>query len=77
MQFSANGHQYVYETARGITPEQAAALCSWLIDLHDESRAVLVEAGDASPTDAEILAQMLTALVPVHPVLIDRSGVQR
>lgn len=58
-------------------PEAVAALTSWLYDLYVESRATLVAAGDASPTDAEILEQMLTALVPVHAVLIDRSEVQR
>jgi hypothetical protein len=75
--FAANGHQYQYETAKGMRPEAVAAFTSWLYDLYVESRAVLVEAGDASPTDAEILDRMLTAVVPVHAVLIDRSEVQR
>jgi len=58
-------------------PEAVAAFTSWLYDLYVESRAVLVEAGNASPTDAQILEQMLSSVVPVHAVLIDRSEVRR
>ena len=61
---SANGRSTTLASpsAYSISSQDIAELCGDMLDRYDSARAALVTAGDSSPTDAEIYAQMLAEL---------------
>lgn len=75
---SGNGHSIAWVTG-GSSPDASdfAEGISRLIDLYDSSRADLVTSGVASPTDAQIYAEMKYRLVPVREITKDFSGAGR
>lgn len=63
---SANGHSVQFaSTQDNAGPEDYAALGGEMLDLYDIASAALVSAGYATPTDAQIYAEMLDRLQPV------------
>lgn len=64
---SANGHSAAFArpTEGGTSFGEMAALCAEMIRRHDEARQALIDAGTASPTDAQIYAEMLAQLIAV------------
>ena len=76
---SANGRTTTLAAASQFTlaGQDIAELCGEMLDLYDSSRAALVAAGDASPTDAEIYAQMLSDLHPAYQYSPDFSNYRR
>lgn len=59
---------------RGLTQLEVAEIISELLDLYDETRAALVAYGTASPTDAQIYAEMMDRLQQRRVVRSDFSG---
>ena len=62
---SANGHTVTFgQTTSGASTTDYAENAAYLRDLYVWSKAALVSAGDASPTDAEIFDEMMHRLEP-------------
>lgn len=57
-------------------PDKAAALISEFIDLYDAAKAQLVLDGSLTPTDDQILTEMLQRLEPVYDSYNDFSGLR-
>ena len=60
---AANGHSVQFAApgdADSLSPKHILGFVSRLIDIYDQAVTALAAAGTASPTDAQILAQMLT-----------------
>lgn len=66
---SANNHAVAFSNRdNGATPEDIASMASGMLDLYDASRRALIDAGTPTPTDAEILVEMLDRLQSVREV---------
>ncbi len=68
---SGNGHSATYEVSKDFSPTDAAELASELLDRYDEAKAALIAAGTASPTDAQINAEMLDNCTRVDEIGAD------
>lgn len=68
---SGNGHVSNWEVSQDFTPTDAAELASELLDRYDEAKAALIAAGTASPTDAQINAEMLDNCTRVDEIGAD------
>jgi hypothetical protein len=69
-----NGHAVAWVTGgSSADASDFAEGISSLIDLYDSARADLITAGTASPTDAQIYAEMKFRLVPVRELTKDFS----
>lgn len=60
----------------GATPEDIAAMCGEMLDIYDASRAALVAAGDASPSDEEIKDEMMDRLQAVTEYQLDYTNLR-
>jgi hypothetical protein len=58
----------------GRGPSESEEIISELLDLFDECEAALISADIATPTDAQIFAEMKSRLVPVTEATTDWSG---
>lgn len=75
---SGNGHSIAWATGgSSADASDFAEGISRLLELYDSSRADLVTSGVASPTDAQIYAEMKDRLVPVREITKDFSGAGR
>lgn len=73
----ANGHTTTLGPSdRNLNPEDWAETISELLDLYDRSSSVLVSSGIASPTDAQIYAEMMNRLQTVREVRADFTGIR-
>lgn len=74
---SGNGQDVEFTLVEGgISPADCLSAASRLIDLYEESRAALVSSGVSSPTDSQILAEMLHRLQPVRSYRTDFRSVR-
>lgn len=75
---AGNGHTVEFFGANegAVSLADAAALFSQLLDLYDQARAALVSAGIATPTDAQIYAEMIDRLRDVSTEYSDFSDVR-
>ena len=65
---AGNNHSVTFTlpgAGQGATPAQIAALCEELLRLYDAATAALVASGVPSPTDAQLLTEMLHRLETV------------
>ena len=60
----------------GLSPLSYAEMISDLLDRYDDSKAALIEEGNATPKDAEIVDRLLQFLIAVTETLPDFSGLQ-
>lgn len=71
---SANGHALGLRTDKdSLSPEDLAGFGGELRDLYDTASAAVVASGIASPTDAQIYAEMIDRLQPVTSFTSDYS----
>lgn len=59
---------------RGLTPSEIGEVLSQLLDLYDEAKAALVSVPIATPTDAQIFAEMMDRMKPRRLVRADHTG---
>ena len=59
--------------AAGMPPVIVGAMLSRMLDRYDAAVAALATAGNATPTDAQVLAQMLTQLQAIWAYSTDHS----
>lgn len=62
---SGNGRATTLQIPEDFTPLDASELVAEVLNRYDEARAALIAAGTASPTDAQICAEILDHLHPV------------
>ncbi len=62
---SSDGRQTTFKDG-GVTSEQVVQLWVYLVDIFDTSKAELVAAGDATPSDASVMAQIEVNLRPIY-----------
>ena len=68
--------QFMLPSSGGLTPVEIGELVSDLFDLFDSSKAALISAEIASPTDAQIFAEMKARLQPVTESRSDFMGLR-
>ena len=68
--------QFMLPSSGGLAPVEIGELVSDLFDLFDSSKAALISADIASPTDAQIFAEMKARLQPVTEFRTDWSGMR-
>ena len=75
---SANGHSVSFAgpDSGGTSFGEMAAFCAEMIRRHDEAKAALIAAGTASPTDAQIYAEMLAQLIACDSFTSDYSALR-
>lgn len=75
---SANGHsvQFAGPDSGGTSFGEMAALCAEMIRRYTEANAALIAAGTATPTDAQIYAEMLAQLVACVEFSSDYSALR-
>lgn len=69
---SGNGHSSSWQIPRDMSPSEAAELVGEVIDRYDEAKAALT----GSPTDAQIITEMLAKLRPINNITNDFSGLR-
>lgn len=76
VEVSANGRTTRLQspTEFSTTSQESARAWADLLDRYDSSKAALIAAGTAAPTDAQIYAQMLAELVPAYESTPDFSN---
>lgn len=74
---SANNHSVSFSAPSQVETSPVDMFGMWqeLVDLFTASKADLVTAGDATPTDAEVLAEMLYRLTDVRTFETTYTGV--
>lgn len=74
---AGNGHTVSFLIPQGgLNPETAVETVSQLFDSYDASRAALVSAGITSPTDGQLLTEMLDRLVAVKSFTSSFVGIR-
>lgn len=59
---SGNGHSSTFQVPSEVNPSDFAALASEILDRYDEASAKLIACGNATPTDAELITEILDKL---------------
>lgn len=65
---AGNGHSVTFSlpaAGQGVTPTEIVCLCEELLQSYSDSSAALVASGVTTPTDEQILTEMLDRLQPV------------
>lgn len=72
---TGNGHAVTFASPipeNQATPQELAEALGELLDLHDWAKAAL----GGTPTDAQIVTEMLDCLVPIYSVRNDYTGIR-
>ena len=73
---TGNGHQSNWQLTDDFNPTDAVDLVSDIRDRYEEAKAKLIADGDASPTDAEIVTEILDKLRAVRSVASDFTNLR-
>jgi len=73
---ASNGHSHSWTIPEEFSPQQAAELVSEIVDRKEEAEAKLIADGNATPTDAQIITEMLDKLRPIRSVGQDYTGLR-
>lgn len=76
---AGNGSTVQFALPQGssnLTPDAVASACSDLYDRYVDAKADLITAGTASPSDDQVLAEMLFRLSPRKTMADDFSGMR-
>ncbi len=73
---SGNGHASTFQIPADFTTTDATELISELFDRYDEAKSKLIADGNSTPSDEQLVEEIMDKLQPVRSIANDFSGLR-